>query len=298
MNVEQSCGLLGYSKQAYYKSIKHREFKAFDEYIILELIHQKRKIWKKGSGRNLLASLKDDFSDHDIKIGRDKFFDLLRAHNLLIKKKGRRAVTTNSYHHFHRYPNLIRELVPEKPNHIWVSDITYVLVEQEACFLYLFLITDMYSRKIIGYSLRKDLKARGAIEAIKMAIKQTKGMSLTQTIHHSDRGIQYCSNAYTNLLKKSSINISMTENGDPLENAIAERVNRTIKEEFMDNYKLGYESISLAVREIKRNIAFYNEIRPHRSIEMLTPNQAHQRTGHLERKWKNYYKNKTPKLVN
>jgi len=298
MNIEQSCGLLGYTKQAYYKRLQYHESKAFDEYLILELIHQKRKIWKKGSGRNLLASLKDDFSDHDIKIGRDKFFDLLRAHNLLIKRKSRRAVTTNSYHHFRRYPNLIRELVPENPNHIWVSDITYVWVQQEACFLYLFLITDMYSRKIIGSSLRKDLKARGAIEAIKMAIKQTKGMALTQTIHHSDRGIQYCSNAYTNLLKKSSINISMTENGDPLENAIAERVNRTIKEEFMDNYKSGYQSISIATREIKRNIAFYNEIRPHRSIEMLTPNQAHQRTGKLERKWKNYYKNKTPKLVN
>lgn len=298
MNVEQSCGLLGYSKQAYYKSLQHLESKAFDEYLILELIHKKRKVWKKGSGRNLLASLKNDFSQHDIKIGRDKFFDFLRTHNLLIKKKNRRAVTTNSYHHFHRYPNLIKELIPDKPNEIWVSDITYVWVQQEGCFLYLFLITDMYSRKIIGYSLRKNLKAEGAIEAIKMAIKQANGMSLTQTIHHSDRGIQYCCNTYTKLLKKYAINISMTENGDPLENAIAERVNRTIKEEFMDNYKLGYESISLATREIKRNIAFYNEIRPHRSIEMLTPNQAHQRTGHLERKWKNYYKNKTLKLVN
>jgi putative transposase len=298
MNIEQSCGLLGYTKQAYYKSLQHHESKAFDEYLILELIHQKRKIWKKGSGRNLLASLKDDFSQHDIKIGRDKFFDLLRAHNLLIKRKSRRAVTTNSYHHFHRYRNLILGLIPDKPNHIWVSDITYVWVQQEACFLYLFLITDMYSRKIIGYSLRENLKAKGAIEAIKMAIKQTQGMPLTQTIHHSDRSIQYCSNTYTNLLKKYSINISMTENSDPLENAIAERVNRTIKEEFMDNYKSGYESIGIATHEIKRNIAFYNEIRPHRSIEMLTPNQAHKRTGRLERKWKNYYKNKTPKLVN
>ena len=156
--------------------------------------------------------------------------------------------------------------------------------------MYLFLITDMYSRKIIGYCLRKDLKAKGAIEALKMAIRQTNGLSLAQTIHHSDRGIQYCCNAYTNLLKRSRINISMTENSDPLENAIAERVNRTLKEEFMDDYKSGYKSIILATIEIKRNIEFYNQIRPHRSIEMLTPNQAHVRTGPLERKWKNYYK--------
>ena len=298
INIEQSCGLFGYSKQAYYKRIQHHESKAFDEYLILDLIHQRRKVWKKGSGRNLLASLKDDFNQHKIKIGRDKFFDLLRTHNLLIKKKSRRAVTTNSYHHFHRYPNLIRELVPNKPNHIWVSDITYVWIQKEACFMYLFLITDMYSRKIIGYSLRKNLKAQGAIQAVKMAIKQSKGISLNQTIHHSDRGIQYCCNDYIKILNMHGINISMTENSDPLENAIAERVNRTIKEEFMHDYKSGYKSIQIAQNHIRRSIAFYNEIRPHRSIEMLTPNQAHQRTGQLKRVWKNYYKNKTLKLVN
>jgi putative transposase len=298
VNVEQSCGLLGYSKQAYYKSLQHHEASAFDEYLILELIRQKRKVWKKGSGRNLLASLKDDLIKHGIKIGRDKFFELLRTHNLLIKRKSRRAITTNSYHHFHRYPNLIRELIPRMSNQVWVSDITYVWVQKEACFMYLFLVTDMYSRKIIGYCISRSLKALGAIEALKMAIRQANGLSLAQTIHHSDRGIQYCCNAYTNKLKSNKINISMTENSDPLENAIAERINRTLKEEFMDDYKSGYKSISIATTEIKRNIQFYNQIRPHRSIEMLTPNQAHLRTGHLERKWKNYYKNNVLNLVN
>ncbi len=298
MNIEQSCGLLGYSKQAYYKRLQYLESKTFDEYLILELVYQKRRIWKKGSGRNLLASLKEDLKKHHIKIGRDKFYDLLRKHNLLIQKKNRRAVTTNSYHHFNKYPNLIKELQPNRPNHIWVSDITYVWVQKETCFMYLFLITDMYSRKIIGYSLRKNLKAQGAVQAVKMAIRQTKGVSFEHTIHHSDRGIQYCCNIYTKLLKKYMINISMTENSDPLENAIAERVNRTIKEEFMDDYKSGYKSLKIAKEQIKRNIVFYNEIRPHRSIEMLTPNQAHQRTGKLKRKWKNYYKNKTLNLVN
>ena len=298
MNLEQSCVLLGYSKQAYYKSLQHHEARAFDEYLILELIHQKRKVWKKGSGRNLLACLKDDLKKHNIKIGRDKFFELLRANNLLIKRKIRRTSTTNSYHHYHRYPNLIRELTPHRPNHVWVSDITYVWIQEEACFMYLFLVTDMYSRKIIGYTISRSLKAIGAIEALKMAISQTNRMSLGQTIHHSDRGVQYCCNDYTNLLKSRNMDISMTENGDPLENAIAERVNRTLKEEFMDDYKSGYKSIRIAKTEIKRNIQFYNQIRPHRSIEMLTPNQAHLRTGKLKRKWKSYYKKNVINLVN
>lgn len=298
MNIEQSCDLFGYSKQAYYKSLKHLESRAFDEYIILELVRQKRKIWKKGSGRNLLASLKGDFKKHGIKIGRDKFFELLRSNKLLIKRKVRRTSTTNSYHHYHRYPNLIRELIPHRSNHVWVSDITYVWIQEEACFMYLFLVTDMYSRKIIGYTISRTLKATGAIEALKMAIGQMNDKSVEQTIHHSDRGVQYCCNAYINLLNSKNIAISMTENGDPLENAIAERVNRTLKEEFMDDYKSGYKSIRIAKAEIKRNIQFYNQIRPHRSIEMLTPNQAHLRTGRLKRKWKNYYNNKVLNLVN
>ena len=290
MNIQQACRLLGYSKQAYYKNINQKEAQSFDEYLIIELIHQKRLIWKRGSGRNLLASLKKDFELHHIKIGRDRFFDLLRRHGLLIKKRNRRARTTNSYHFFHRYPNRIKDVVPQRSNQIWVSDITYIWIKQEECFVYLFLITDMYSRKIIGYSVRKDLKADGAIIALKMAIKHSGKKLLNSTTHHSDRGIQYCCYEYINILKEKNIIISMTENSDPLENSIAERVNRTIKEEFMDNYKTGYPSIKMALTQIPENIKFYNHTRPHRSIEMLTPNQAYGKTGLLERKWKNYTK--------
>lgn len=293
MKIIEACQLLGYTKQAYYKSLQSKEGESFNEYLILELIREKRLIWKQGSGRNLLASLQADFKTHGIKIGRDKFFSLLRRHGLLIKRKNYRAITTNSYHFYRRYPNLIKDRIPERPNQIWVSDITYVWVKKEECFLYLFLITDMYSRKIVGHYISKNLKATGATKALTMAINQVKRPNEGQLIHHSDRGIQYCCHAYTRLLMANSINISMTENSDPLENAIAERVNRTIKEEFSEDYKSGYLSVQVARKQIKQSINFYNDQRPHRSIEMLTPNQAHLKSGILTRKWKNYKSFKT-----
>ena len=290
MKINLACQLLGYSKQAYYKRLTTLDNSAFDEYLIVELIGQKRQRWKKGSGRNLLSCLQKEFSQHNIQIGRDRFFDLLRKHNLLIKKKSYRAITTNSYHFFRRYPNKIKEVVPLRPNHIWVSDITYVWIQQADCFLYLFLVTDMYSRKIVGYHLAEDLKATGAVLALKMALDQDGLYSHEEIIHHSDRGIQYCSHQYTGLLEAHNIKISMTENGNPLENPIAERINKTIKEEFMDDYKQGYDTLKKAKYEIPKNIDFYNNERPHRSIEMLTPNEAHQRRGHLKKMWKSYYK--------
>lgn len=293
MNVQRACGLLGYSKQAYYKRLQYKEEQAFNEYLIVALILQKRQLWKKGSGRNLLACLRPDFEKHRIKIGRDKFFEILRRHGLLIRRKNKRAITTNSYHHFHRYPNRIKDLTPQRPNQIWVSDITYVWIRQQACFLYLFLITDMYSRKVIGYQISEDLKANGAVEALRMAINQAGSLNLERTIHHSDRGIQYCSKLYIELLTNYNITISMTEKSDPLENPIAERINRTIKEEFMDDYKSGYLSIAVANKQLLRSINFYNQVRPHRSIEMLTPSQAHTKEGKLVRKWKTYYKKKS-----
>ena len=268
MNIQQACGLLGYSKQAYYKSFHSKEEQAFDEYLILELIRQKRLVWKKGSGRNLFASLKPDFEVHHIKIGRDRFFDLLKRNGLLIKRRSKRAITTNSYHFFHRYPNRLREFIPVRPNQVWVSDITYVLDKtRSVVFIYMFLITDMYSRKIVGYAITKDLKAKGAVQALKMAIKQADKSNLENAIHHSDRGIQYCCNDYIKVLNDHQITISMTENSDPLENPIAERVNRTIKEEFIEDYKSGYPSLLLAVKQLEKNIQFYNKSRPHQSVE-------------------------------
>lgn len=291
MPVGDACRLLGYSKQAYYKSIVRTEQKAFDEYLIVELIRRKRRVWKKGSGRNLFASLQADFARHHIQIGRDKFFSLLSKHGLHVRRRSRHARTTQSWHHYNKYPNLVEDLTPQVSNQVWVSDITYVWCRAEQCFVYLYLITDMYSRKIVGHAVGTNLQAYWAVQALQMAIAGASD-SLQELIHHSDRGVQYCCGDYISLLKVYQIQPSMTSNGDPLENPIAERVNRTIKEEFMEDYKNGYQSVAQAMKEIPRNINFYNAERPHSSIGMLTPNQAHSMVGYIPRKWKSYYKQK------
>ena len=286
------CLILGYSKQAYYKQIKHIEKVGFEENLVVGLINEKRKIWQ-GSGRNLHQSLKCNFEQHDIKIGRDKFFKLLKRNGFLKKTRSYKINTTNSYHHFHKYPNLIRDIEPIRANEVWVSDITYIRLIDSNKFCYLYLITDMYSRKIIGYSLSENLTRTGAIAALKMAMKGVPKTVLENAIHHSDRGIQYCCYEYTDLLKANNVMISMTENGDPLENAIAERINKTIKEEFTTEKTLEFNHIKQAESEIKKIITFYNNERPHRSIAWNTPAQAHLLEGFLERKWKSYFKHKT-----
>ena len=171
-----------------------------------------------------------------------------------------------------------------------MSDITYIWIKDIESFAYLFLITDVYSRKIIGYYLSENMKAKAALKALRMAIRQIP--SPAGCIHHSDRGIQYCCHEYTKLLNKNKMLISMTENGDPLENPIAERVNKTIKEEFTEEKTLSFESIGKAKLAIPKYVRFYNEKRPHRSIDMLTPNQAYSMTGEIKRRWKSYPKYK------
>lgn len=282
--------MLGYSKQSFYKRIRTEEKEEFEEALVVDLIKEKRKIWKKGSGRNLHCSLQEDFAAHGIKIGRDKFYELLRRNNLLNARKRYKTRTTYSYHHFHKYPNLIKDIVPLKPNQVIVSDITYILLRETENFSYLYLITDMYSRKILGYTLSEDLKASSAVKALKIALKNMT--SIKDCIHHSDRGIQYCSHQYIKLLKKNEMFISMTENGDPLENPIAERINRTIKEEFTEDRYLSFRNITEGKEKIKQWVKFYNDKRPHRSIEMLTPSKAYQLNGELKRMWKNYYSKK------
>jgi len=286
------CRLLGYSKQAYYKQLQHQQRQELDEHLIVGLIEKKREIWKAGSGRNLFMSLQKDFKHHRIKIGRDKFFDLLRRRGLLRKLRRRKVKTTDSYHRYHKYPNLIKGKVPQKANEIWVSDITYLWLRDNTSFCYLFLITDLYSRKIIGYCVSKTLQAEGAIISLKMAMKKIKNSTLENCIHHSDRGMQYCCDQYIATLKNKRLQVSMTENRDPLENAVAERVNKTIKEEFTDEKELSFGDFDIATREIKRFIDFYNTQRPHRSINWLTPDQAHMLKGELKRRWRAYYKSK------
>jgi putative transposase len=282
------CSFFNKSKQAYYKQLKTVEKSALQCNVLLGLVKQKRILWKRGSGRNLHQSLKDELHQHQIKIGRDKLFDFLRQHKLLIKPKRFRTKTTCSYHHFNRYSNLIEASVPLRCNEIWVSDITYLWLKEQDRFCYLSLITDLYSRKIVGYQVHEDLSVNGCMEALKIALKQRTNKA-DSLVHHSDRGVQYCSHSYVKLLQKNNIQISMTQSGDPKENAVAERVHKTIKEEFTNDRQINFCNIATAKIEIKKFIDFYNQYRPHRSINWLTPNVAHKQIGTLQRKWKAYY---------
>ena len=173
------------------------------------------------------------------------------------------------------------------PNKLWVSDITYV--ETKEGFVYLFLVTDAYSRKIVGFKVAEGLTAKHAVEALQMALKGLTRTTATGLIHHSDRGIQYCSHGYTKLLKSYGIRISMTEQSDPLENAVAERINKTLKEEFTKEKQVSFSNLREAKIMFTQIIQFYNNERPHRSLEMLTPSYAYKLNKVLQRKWKAYY---------
>jgi putative transposase len=285
------CAVFGVSKQAYYAQLKTNTKECLLEKVVVDLVIKERVIWKKGSGRNLHKCLETEFQKHQLSIGRDKFFTILRNNGLLIKHRNNKARTTQSYHFFNKYKNFVPyNYICARANEVWVSDITYIWLQKERHFCYLSMITDMYSRKIVGYCVHENLSVEGCVIALKMALKQRVNITEKLT-HHSDRGVQYCCDAYVKLLQKNEVQISMTQTGDPKENAIAERVNKTIKGEFTNEQQINYKDVEIAKSEVKNIINYYNKKRPHRSVEMLTPNVAHQQKGELKRKWKTIYKN-------
>lgn len=277
--------MFGKTRQAFYKQKKETYKEIIKEDLVLTVVKKIRETQKRTGGRKLLEMLRKELGQ-DQMMGRDEFFNLLRRHGLLVRKRRFRAVTTNSFHWLHKYPNLIKGLSPERPNHLWVSDITYI--NTETGFLYLYLITDAYSRKIIGWQLSDNLGSDNAILALYMAISQLP-TNCGEIIHHSDRGIQYCSLNYVKVLEAHGIKISMTENGDPYENAIAERINGILKTEWLYDMRLNnYKEAREAVEQI---IRIYNTERLHSSIEMKTPDQAHKLNGKLQKLWRSYKKN-------
>lgn len=288
--------MLGNTKQAYYQRIQYEEQKAFDTYLLKALVNKARIIWKKGSGRNLFAYMQCDFKEHQIKIGRDKFFEFLRENGLLTERKSRRAVCTNSYHFYHKYPNLIKDKRAGKANEIWVCDITYIWMVETENFGYLSLITDLYSHRIMGYCLFATLEALGPLKALKMAVQIAGENNVKGCIHHSDRGIQYCCHEYIKEINKKGILPSMTQNGDPLENAVAERVNGILKQEFTDDKEMQFDTMLIAQKQIKTFVEFYNNQRPHGSIERMTPFEAYSLERELKKTWKNYRKLKWEKI--
>jgi len=286
------CSLLGYSRQAYYQFQKQQEKEAFQSELIVQEVLKHRKLQKRIGGRKLFGMMNSFLHQHAIGMGRDAFFDVLRAYGLLVRIRKRKAKTTDSNHPYRKYPNLIKEFIPIAPNQLWVCDITYIVMGDG--FGYLSLITDAYSRKIVGFCLHKTLSAQGTIAALKQALKNnpnTKGL-----IHHSDRGVQYCCHEYVEILQSKHIKISMTENGDPLENAIAERVNGILKTELL---KERFHSFAEAQEAIAIAISTYNHLRPHNSIGNLTPFEAHSlnRSVLPKRLWKNYYQPKQKEVV-
>ena len=256
--------------------------KEIHEDLILQEVHAIRKDQPKCGTRKLLEMLQPYLLQHQINIGRDTLFEILAKNKLLVRKRRRSVKTTNSNHHFRRYPNLAKDFTPLKAHELWVSDITYIPLKDR--FAYLFLITDAYSRKIVGFHVSDDMKVSSAVVALKKALDQKPEETIV--IHHSDRGIQYCSHEYVKLLQQNQAMISMTQNGDPLENAIAERVNGILKTELISSR---YPDIDKAAISIARAITIYNYKRRHSSLNYQTPNDVHSQQGPQIRRWKNYY---------
>ncbi len=285
MSVQQICRLLGYSAQAYHKKQKRNVVQLSHEHLLLQQIDTIRKYQPRCGGRKLFIMLQPFLKQYQIPMGRDNFFDLLRRNKLLVRKTKRNVYTTNSKHRFYRYPNMVKDFTPLKAHEMWVADITYIPLKNR--FAYLFIITDAYSRKIVGFHVSDDMKVRSAIVALKKALAQKPPETIV--IHHSDRGIQYCSTAYVELLQQHHAHISMTQNGDPYENAIAERVNGILKTELISSY---YDTIDKASNHIARCITIYNYRRRHSSLNWQIPHEVHQQKGPQIKRWKNYYQNR------
>lgn len=264
------CDYFEVTRQAYYKGVKQRELEVVQQELIIELVQRVRRSNKKMGGKKLYHLLEADIHDIDVSMGRDKFFDLLRQWGLLVQRRRKYAVTTESRHRFRVYKNKLLDFVPGCPHQAWVCDITYIRIKTG--FVYLFLITDAYSRKIVGWDLSNSLGLEGALQSLGMAIKQCP--SPNGLIHHSDRGFQYCSHDYVAKLKAKGILISMAEAGNCYENAMAERVNGILKGEYgLDETFADEKEARQATAE---SIKTYNEQRPHWSLGLQIPAKVHE----------------------
>ena len=268
-SISEICQCFGQTRDAYYK-IKRRKLKereTFDK--VISMVKVRRIDQPREGGRKIHEALHEDFVQEGLKIGRDKLFSILFLYGMLVKRKRSGVKTTDSYHHFHKYKNLIKDLKITKPNQVWVSDITYIRLTNKFC--YLALITDLFSRKIVGYDISDTLELAGCLRAFKRAQKAAR--PAPGLIHHSDRGSQYCSNEYVSLLKKHQVQLSMTEENHCYENAIAERVNGILKDEFYLDQS--FANIRLAKGACVNAIKIYNNKRLHLSLNYKTPSEVY-----------------------
>jgi transposase InsO family protein len=277
--METLCGLFGKSKQAFYQH-KRKSFSDVEiEREVLSIVATYRSEMPVIGGLKLYWLTRSVLGDA-LGMGRDKFLQLLHRHKLIIPPRKPRH-TTNSDHVYFKYPNLVKELVITYVNQLWVSDITYIYTTEDK-FCYLHLVTDAFSRMIIGYVLSPSLEAKYTMEALLQAITWAGGGNLCGTIHHSDRGVQYCCDDYTLLLKAHHIRISMTEDSNPTDNGLAERVNGIIKNEFLEplptprNLQEAWPLVDHAVRT-------YNTLRPHINLNMRTPAQVYGENNNFQK---------------
>ena len=289
ISVDAICALFGKTRQAYYQRLGYGYKERAEEDIILEIIADIRRDMGRIGGRKLWHAINVMYPGM---VSRDRLFDILDRHHLKVHRRIRTVRTTWSASWLHRFPNLVKEVVLTAANQVWVSDITYI--ETEKGFVYLHLVTDAYSKKIMGWCLSPSLHAEATVSALRMAMRNA-GCGLTGLIHHSDRGCQYCCEKYVKLLQDNGVKISMTQGGDPRDNAIAERVNGILKTEWL-NYER-FEGFTDAQRRIAQVIEIYNTRRPHLSLGYKTPAQAYTEVGEQVRVWKNYYKASKPEEV-
>ena len=295
IGLAKLCGWFGITREAYYQNGWKGIDISIEEDILLREVSKIRENHKRMGTRKLYEKLHPFMLEHQIKIGRDALFDLLSSNYMLVRKRKRRVQTTQSHHWLRKYTNLIHGFTPTSPNQLWVSDITYWKIHEG--HVYISFITDAFSHKIVGDHVAETLETVETVKALKMALSGLSGRpsSHLKLIHHSDRGVQYCSHEYVKLLQNNHIQISMTENGDPLENAIAERLNGILKDEYLNDNVV--KSIKSARDVLTQAVTLYNEDRPHMSVGNNYPSQVHNQSLETEKLWKNYYK-KNPIIVN
>lgn len=290
LKINKMCALLGVSRQAYYQHNQQQQWLNIEQELVIKKVKEIRQNHRIMGTRKLYEKMQEYLLEHQIKMGRDALFDLLAEQKLLVRRRIRRIKTTQSYHSFRKWPNLTKDIELSGINQLWVSDITYWKVF-DGTFLYISFITDAYSHKIVGYQVAETLQVVESITALKRAILSSKWVGSNrpfQLVHHSDRGIQYCNPAYIKLLQRNNIQVSMTENGDPRENAIAERVNGIIKEEYLKTMQP--KSLQQARQMVDQAVHLYNNDRPHLSLGMLTPEKIQSNPNiKPEKVWKNRF---------
>ena len=284
------CRLFGKSWQAYYQHKDTLIKERLREEMVVQFVKEIRQLDPGIGGEKLHYMYRQRFGeDYEYMVGRDKMETIISANGLNVRISRKRPRTTDSSHGLPTYPNLVKELVPMRKNQLWVTDITYIPIwinEYEYFFCYLSMITDYYTKEIIGWYVGESMEAWCSVECLMQALDAIVEEDEIDLIHHSDRGVQYVSAAYTSVLLEAGIKISMTESGDPKDNAVAERQNNTIKNELLKDFK--FHSVDEVKKAMGKAVEFYNNERPHMSLDNMTPRQAAQYRGKIKKKWTSY----------